>query len=272
MTGAFGLQFGIQFGTQFGVNFAGSTTPVIPGVTRDATSGIYAPATASEWTTFLAAFQVATGISVANPTVAWNFQDAAGNPTDFMGGSVVLGVNAGPTYQSPSTGWSRVGIRFTDGAASQRMFNNSGAPDPSATSTLVLCYIDFPAAAPVAARGVVTKTATTPRVAHNTTNKLQVVDGATADMANPIGSGVKPLWLQTDIPNTLSKVYSDTEEFIGTYALPAAGAFIGFAGTTPAVAGNHNYLYACEFTGTAAQLTKAQIRSLTQFLGWTVTF
>jgi hypothetical protein len=189
-----------------------------------------------------------------------------------MGGSVVLGVNAAPTYQSPSTGWSRVGIRYTDGTASQRMFNNSGAPNPGTTSTLTLAYIEFPASAPAALRGVITKTATTPRIAHNTTGKLQLVDGATSDLVNAIGTGVKLVWFLTDITNSRSAVYTETEEFIGTYALPASGSFLGFAGTTPAVAGAQNYLYAAEFAGTAAQLTKAQIRTLSTTLGWSVAF
>jgi hypothetical protein len=141
--------------------------PIVAGVTLDALLGWHAPATAAEWTLTMAA----SGLS-GNPTVAWNFQDASGSPTDFMGGGVVLGVNAAPTYQSPSSGATRVGIRFTEATAGQRMFNNSGAPNPGTTSTLVGAYIEFPAVAPAALRGVITKTATTPRVAHNTTGKL----------------------------------------------------------------------------------------------------
>lgn len=269
-----GPRVGMAVGPRVGIAVGPGADPIMPpggviaGVTRDPTSGKYAPATAGEWTLLMAAAGLATG----NPTAAWTLQDASGNPTDFMGGAVVLAANGAPTYQSPSTGWARVGIRFTDGVASQRLFNNVNAPNPATVSTLVGAYIEFPASAPAAARGLITKTGAAPRVSHNTTGKLQLVDGATSDLVNPIGTGVKLVWFLTDITASKSAVYTETEEFVGTYALPAAGAFLGLAGTTPAVSGAQNWLYTVEFSGTAAQLSKAQIRTLSTTLGWSVAF
>jgi hypothetical protein len=212
----------------------------------------------------------AAGLATGNPTVAWTLQDASGNPTDFMGGSVVLGVNAAPTYQSPVPGYSRFGIRFVDGTASQRMFNNSAAPNPALTSTLVFAVVQFPSSAPAAARGIITKTATTPRVALNTTGKLQLVDGGTSDLVNSILGATRPIMFLTQLTALASKVFTDQEKFSGTFGVPAAGAFIGFAGTAPAVAADTAFLYAAEFSGTAAELSDAQVKTLLQTLGWTI--
>lgn len=261
-----GLRIGSRVGLAVGVGEDETGAGVIAGVTRDPLSGKYAPASAAEWTKLMTAAGLATG----NPTNAWGFSEPSGNTADLVD-SQILAPGGGPAYQSPSAGWSRQGIRCTDGAANMRMSTNFGPPDPSTNSTLMMAYIELPAGAPAAARGVMAKSLTTANVSLNTTGKLRLTDGAAADVTTALPAGVRLIWHLTDITGLKSAVYTEAEEFIGTFILPGT-IFLAFGGLTPSASAGINTLYAAYFTGTAAQLTKAQIRTLSQTLGWSVAF
>ena len=264
---AIGMRIGMQVGPRVGegIGLTGDASS-IAGVTRDALSGKYVPASATEWTKLMAAANLATG----NPTDAWGFQEGSGNTLDLIGAQP-LAPGGSPTYQSSSTGWTRVGIRMTDAASNMRMGTNFGPPDPSATSTLMLAYIEMPAAAPAAARGVMAKSLTSAAVALNTTGKLRLTDGATADLTTALSAGVRLVWHLTNLTASKSAVYTEAEEFVGTFAVPGS-IFLAFGGLAPSTAAGINVLYAAYFTGAAAELTKSQIRILSQTLGWTVAF
>jgi len=265
-----GLAVGPRVGIAAGINADPIAPPpsssVIAGVTRDALSRVYCPSSPAEWTAFMAAAPLATG----NPQCAWTCQDPGGTPTDVMGGGVPLAPNAAPAFQSPVAGWARTAIRFTDGAASQRLFNNFSVPDPSLTSTLAVAIVDFPAVAPAGVRGLIAKTATTPRLALSTTGRLQLVDGATAELASSVLGGVHVLAFQTNLTAGTSKVFTDQEKFTGTFTVPAAGAFLGFGGVVPAAAAGVALLYLALFAGAAAELVDAQVKTLLQTMGFPI--
>ncbi len=256
------LRSGLRSTLRSGLNPSDSSA--IVGVTRDATSGQYFPANSTEWTTLMTAAGLATG----DPTSCWNCQEASGSIIDAFGVADLVTTPTAPSYQVGSVGYTRLGLNFTDGTANQRMFNNSTAPDPHATSTLIGAVIDFSAIAPGGTRGVITKTATGAAMEINTSGSLVLVDGGSAATATSVLGTIQLVWFQTNITASRSAIYSIYEELVGTYALPASGAFIGAGGIVPATAPGMNVLYMVEFSSTAAELTKNQLRTLSQTLGW----
>jgi hypothetical protein len=258
-----GLRSGIRSILRSGLNPA--DTNVIAGVTRDASSGIYCPASSTEWTTFLAA----AGDAAGGPACIWGFQDASLQIVDATGLATLGSVNGSPTFQSPVTGWTRTSLRFTEATAGQRAFNNATAPNPNTTSTFVLMIAEFPAVAPGGTRGVVTKvTAGGGHVDLAATGKLSLVDGATTAAANSILGGARLLAYQTDLTHSASVLYTESEKVTGTFAAPGSGNVIGFAGLFPGTAPGIAILYAVEFSGAAAERSTAQVRNLIQFLGF----
>jgi hypothetical protein len=64
---------------------------------------------------------------------------------------------------------------------------------------------------------------------------------------------------------------TDQDKLLPTFGGTMAGTLLGFGG----VAGgnqcsNMGLVYACRFSGAAAELTAAQIKTLLQTLGWTI--
>lgn len=266
-----GVKGGVRVGVAAGVSAdqlgdSLSNFPITPGVTLDAAAQKHFPATAAEWTTLLAA----AGDAAGNPTCLWTCQ-AATAPVDVIDGANLVDTPVAPTYQQAVAGYSRLGIAFVDGTANQRLLNNSTAPDPSLTSTLDLIVVKMPAAAPAAARGLLCKTFTAPRLDINTTGKLRLVDGATADLVNGLADGgVHLVWFQTNLTASASIVYTDAEKFTGTFAAPAGGPAVGFGGCNPTAPASTSLLYAARFTGAAAERTTTQLRNLSNYLRWSV--
>lgn len=257
-----GLRSGLRSALRSGLN--PSDASAIVGVTRDSASGRYFPASSTEWTLLMAAAGLATG----NPTSCWNCQEASGTIADAFGVADLAPTPTPPDYQSPVLGYTRTALRFTDSVANQRMFNNSTAPNPNSTSTLIGAVIEFSAVAPGGTRGVVTKTGTGTAIEINTAGSLLLVDGGSAATAVSVIGGIQLVWFQTNITASTSKLYTLSEELIGTFAAPASGAFIGAGGIVPATATGMGVLQMFEFSSTAAELTKNQLRALTQTLGW----
>lgn len=237
-------------------------------VDRDATSGMRVPSTATQWTDFNA-YQVAIGTANypnVSPASVWQFQQASGNSTDAIGGITCTPANW-TTFQSPVTGWTRVAIRGVDAAANSSHSNTTTAPNPSLTSTLVIAYLDFPAA-PAAQRDVFS-------VANNcdlrwaSTGKLQLVAGATATSVSSVASSVQAVALRVNNTATTITMTNLLEKLPGTYAAPQNAIRMSFGGvfvSAPAV----GYLYAMEFTGASAEMSDAGLKSLKQALGFTI--
>lgn len=236
-------------------------------VSKDATSGIRCPAGSAEWTSLMTIAGVATG----NPGSLWLDQEASGASADSIGAVTCTMDVALPAYRSAVTGWSRLALRNSDGTSLQRWFNNSTAPNPRTTSTLQFSYIEFPAAAPALQRGIMAKGgAGAQDVRLDTTGKIAFVDGATTLSTGVISNAVHPVLFLTNITNSTSKLFLDTEKITGTFVLPANGSIVGFGALSTATAAACAYLYSGEFSGAAAELTDAQVKTLMQTLGWTI--
>lgn len=235
----------------------------IPGVSRDATSLIYAPASSAEWTAFMSSIGLATG----NPSFLWLCQDASGNLADQIGGTALVPANA-PTYSNAVPGWTRVAVGTVDATANQKFQSTAAAlPDLSVTAALLLAYVGF-ASSPAAIRGVLGMGTTMSDARHDTVHPRLVSGANSATGVQTLGTQARPWVNKADVPGGANVLYTDQEKVV-----PAVGALTGKSiqlGSTGAVPASAFYLYAALFTGAAAQLTDAQVKTLLQGLGWTI--
>lgn len=261
-----GARIGATIGARIGPNVGDGTGGGggIPGVTRDASSNIYAPANATEWTALMAAAGLATG----NPASTWTCQEASGNLADAIGAVPLTQTGAGHLYQQAVAGWTRKAVQCVDGTAGQKWLNTTTAPNPGTTDVLLLAYVAVPVASPAAVRDVCGHAAAAD-CRFNTTGRLRAIFGASADLVNDPRGRVMPVLVKIDNTGSISAIYTDQEKFIGTYATPASASMVYLGGQTAAASGAA-YLYAAEFTGGAARLSDAQAKTLLQTLAWTI--
>lgn len=261
-----GLQIGappgLSIGPRIGLTRTSSViaSSGISGVTRDTASQWYFPANATEWTAFMAAAGLATG----NPVTTHNCQEAAGTLTDAFGLANLTVGGTGHLYQQSVAGFTRLAVTTIDATVGQKWINSTTAPDPNAVSTLWLAAIRFPAVAPAAARDLMANAAALDcRI--SATGKLTVVNGAsTAGTANPLG-GVHLVAVQHNITASTFIGFSDQEKITGTFAANAANPMFVLGGQTTS-AGDVGYLWEAEFSGAAAELSSAQMKTLFQTL------
>lgn len=258
---AAGVRCGIAAGISadpFGAPVAGSS---IPGVTRDAASGWYFPATAAEWTAFMAAAGLATG----NPTTTHNCQEASGNLADSVDSVILTQTGAGHLYQQSVAGFTRKAIATVDGTVGQKWINSTTAPDPALVSTIWLAVVRFPAGAPVAARDIMANAATLDCRIAASTGRIQIANsGTVTGTANPLG-GVHLIALQHNITAAAFTGFTDQEKIAGVFATNTTNPMFVLGGQTIA-AGDLGYLYEAEFAGAAAELSSAQMKTLVQTL------
>jgi hypothetical protein len=249
---------------------SGSSNPMA-GVTQDATSFKYTPSSSAEWTTTLTAAGIATG----NPSALWLMQEAAGNLADSIGAFTLTA--SALAYQQTVTGWTRKAISMADGGGAGALNNAGTIGDVGVNSGLLLLYVAV-TATPAATRDVCGMGgSTTFRGAQVTTGpayKATPNDGsATATGAANPSTTVRPVLVRI---NRTAGVWSVTtnQEIVtpSPYTAPpnvAAAVFLGSAlTTTPAM----QIAYGACFRGAAAELSDAQVRTLLQGLGWTVSW
>lgn len=260
-----GLVAGLRVGLAVGVSEDPITAPapsggLIPGVTRDAASGWYFPASAAEWTALMSFAGLATG----NPSSVHPCQEAAGNLADSIGAVTLTVTGAGHLYQQPVAGFSRLAATTVDATAGQKWINTTTAPNPNTVSTGWLCCVRFPAANPAAVRDLVSNAAAMDsRI--TSTGKLSIINGATTNgTANPIGT-VQWVYIQHDLTASTWLAYTLQEKITGTFAAMVSNPSFMVGGQTT-VAGDVGYLYDALFGGVPAELSTAQVRTLLQTL------
>lgn len=255
------LRSGLRSALRSGLNPSDAANPMA-GVSRDAISGIYVPANATEWAIAMAA----AGIGSGGPGSLWLMQEASGNLADSIGGVTLTQTGAGHLYQQAVSGWARLAVQTVDGTSGQKWINSTTANNPATTDTLLLAYLGVPAGIPAAARDVMVK-ATADDLRFNTTGKLRFTGGSSSDLTTDNRGTVIAAAIQVDNTNSVSACYTSSDKFVATYALPASGAFTGFGGQTTLASGMQ-YLMGAEFGGIAARLTSTQIKALLTTLGW----
>lgn len=264
-----GLRVGLNVGPRVGIAVGASENEIAPpapggiaGVTEDPTNANYYPANAAEWTLFMAAI----GLSTGNPSSVWNLQEASGNAADSIGG-VALTANSITLYRQPVPGASRLCIRGVDGTANSNLRNITTAPNPSLTSCLLLAFVDLPTT-PAAIRDMIAL-ATNSDVRYNTTGKLRLFAGANADLLNAPGASQRWIALRSNLTLTTVTAFTDQEKFPGTWVLPTNASHVALGGDNASMPAA-GFAYACEFTGAAAEMTDAQVKTLLQGLGATI--
>lgn len=260
-----GLSAGVRCGIAAGISADPFGAPVaggsIPGVTRDAASGWYFPASAAEWTAFMAAIGLGTG----NPTTTHNCQEASGNLADSIDSVALTQTGAGHLYQQTVAGFTRKAVTTVDGTVGQKWINSTTAPDPALVSTIWLAAIRFPAVAPAAARDLMANAATLDCRLAGTTGRLQIANsGTTTGTANHLG-GTHLVAVQHNITATTFTGFTTLEKITGTFATNTTNPMFVLGGQTAAAA-DAGYLWEAEFASTAAELSSAQMKTLFQGL------
>lgn len=269
-----GARIGARVGTAIGTGadpIAGGGANPMAGVTQDAASGKYFPATLTEWQTTLSV----AGAS-GDPSAAHLMQDAAGPIADALG-TLTLTVTGAPTFQAAVTGYTRKKISngVGDGNTMRLDTANAALPDISTTSFLALVVADMPTAAPGATRNMIEMGTNATRAAceffvTGGTNLARSVANTQAGAADP-KSAVHLMWLQVDRTNSTVKVFTDQEVVTVTFGGTMAGKnYSLFAVSGGQAAASMGYLYDTLFYGAAAEKTQAQIKAISQTLGWTI--
>ncbi len=260
------MRIGPRIGLRIGLSIGPEGGDPMAGVSQDATRGVYVPATDAEWTIAMAA----AGISSGNPMAAWLMQ-AAADPTPDEIADADLTTTGSVAFQQTVTGWDRDAVEIGDVGGFNAIINNTDAdlPDVSATSALVLAYIQI-TGAPAADRGVLccgdmraTVTSTLLPKIGNGTN--------TGTGGSSVTDAVRPWVLQQNRTASTSELFTDLEKVSATFAESGATKRVFFGGAFDPAPGM-KMLYGALFKGAAAELTDAQIRTLLETLGWTVSW
>lgn len=262
-----GVRVGIMGGSRngSGVDQIAPQGPSVPSITADAISGKLIPQSSTEWSALLSSAGISTGI----PTSLWKCQEASGSLADSIG-SNALASSGTPGYATSIPGWASEAVTFSDGSSDQ--FNNSlSVPDPATNSLLLLAYAYVinnlnGDRLLIVMGGSTFIWAYTLEAGH-----YELYDnGVTAiGSASPFDGTVHPVLLKYDITNLVCTLYTDSDKMTAAIFTPfiGKGVYLGSNATPPA-----GILYASLFSGSAAELSDAQVRSLLQAMGWAVSW
>lgn len=251
------------------------TDPLVPtssgyaGVSRDATSGIYVPASSTEWTTFIAA----AGLSISVPDSLWLCQEASGNLADSIG---ALSLTAGgtPGYQASVTGWTRKAVTSADGSTSAFLRAAASGPNPSTTSSLWVWLVEY-ASTPAANRvvfGLATTSTAECYASILSTNvpRIRVAGVNTNGAAAASGAGVKPWAIILDRAGSRANLYTPNEAVTGTYSGALTDSAKGYGDLVTTTAGA-SVVYGFMMSGAKAEAaTNGVIKACLQAMGFTI--
>lgn len=239
----------------------------IAGVSRDATNLNYYPASSGEWTLLMSA----AGIGSGNPTSVWLAQEASGSLVDSIGSVTLDQAGTAPSYRQSIAGATRLGVRWADNSINSAMLNTTTAPVPSTTSRFQLAYLDFPAAPP--GNREVMRTANDQALSWRISDGiLRIITSGAVVGSVPLVSTVGWVGLRANVTAGTITAFSEQEKFSGTFTASNTNRFtdLGGQGGAGGPASAIGYAYACLFTGAAAELSDAQVKTLLQTLGATI--
>jgi len=252
-----GILLGIRSSIRSGVNPSLSGNP-LAGVSQDATSSKYVPATSGEWTT------LAGVAGVSAPSFGWGMQDASGALAASVGSVTLASEGSRQAYQQTVAGWSRKGIQSkADGWLS----SDASFPDISTTSQTLLVY------AKVASSGTTTTDvtyhgglATAGRATDNAAKHLVPMSISTAGTAgaSDVTGAVRPIVVMVNRTSSTVRVFTDQEKLtVALGAVTGKGIYI----TGGLLGDDITYLLGACW---ATDMTDAQVKTLLQTLGWTI--
>lgn len=240
--------------------------------TLDAASGKGVPVSATEWT----AVRAAAGLS-GTAQHLYLCQEASGNLTDTIGGVTLTAANS-PEYNVALSGWTRTGCGETTVGGSVISFSSTSAslPDLSAVSGLWLLYISLTATPDATREVTVLANGASARYVMATTSPLYQ-GNVSADASSPYngasnpGTAVRPLVIMSNRSLSQTTFYTDQEVITTTWSNPAgAGKLLGWGSIAAGASAPIVVAYATLFTGSDAELSTANVKTLLQTLGWTI--
>lgn len=262
-TGTIGLSATANPAVGFTDTSATDTLTVTSALTVDGTSGKGVPANAAEWT--------GLGLTCSH---LYLLQEPSGNAADSVGSTALPATNVA-VYQYAVPSWTRDAMLLSPESGDRRL-NATGSPwpDKSVTSQMLFMYWERSGLAgsewniaSLGGGGSLVEARIT------ASEFLKIVSGAnSATGAVDYGNEVAiPLIIQFDKTNSVQRLITHQEILTPTYTTPGSpnGLWLGAAGVNVASGG---YLYAAEFEGASAELTRTQLKTLLQDLGWTVTW
>lgn len=256
---------------QIGIGDPSGVNP-LSTVAQDATSLIYVPANASQWSTLLNVAGVGTG----GPSSLWLCQEAAGNLADSIGAITLTAAGTGLGYQAAQTGWTRKGVSFTDGNTGHFTAAAGTGPNPATTSVLWIAFVDL-TTAPAGTRDIISAggAAAASQVCAQliSTSKFRgkCLSNTSDGLANPITPGVIPVVIRYNRTAGTVAVYSDADKTLPTYGAGATDGAKGL-GATQLTSAAMRIVYACVFSGAAAELSDAQIKTILQTMGFIISW
>lgn len=241
----------------------------MPVVTRDATSGIWYPATAAEVTSLY------SGRGIGAPVHGYLCQEAAGNLADFIGAVPLVKFNA-PQYQVAFPGHTRKAIGY-NANNDCHFYSPVTANDVGDITNVSSSVLIFGAAAnslgsapPTQVKNMVNlgSGANARNFQWSATSKYQIAGGggqATGTGTATPGVGVHGAIVEVNRTGTALVVQDDQETISPTYTAPAAGTAylsigpdaVGDAGQTLTLVG-----YMLMWAGANAEFTAAQRASI----------
>lgn len=270
MSVLFSNKFGVQFGNTFGNSLG---PPPIPGVTLDAASGKYYPASAAEFTLFNAANSGVTNFPTSfTPTELWNCQDTSPNNLAGAIAALALTVAGTPAYRQSTAGMTRLSVNITATTVQAFTIGIGGGFDLSANS--VTWFGDVATTGtPGGNRNVLTLSndATGMRIDHNTANKLilTVGGGTFTSVATYTLAGFYPLVLVYNKTASTVTLYTNQEILVGTFitlvdGIKGIGAVQGNGDPTS------KFTWLGAVSGATAEITTNNVRAWLQSRGWTI--
>lgn len=261
-----GLQ-SIHVGPRIGPGIGGGSTGSggIAGVTRDALSSVYSPASAGEWTILMSAAGVATG----NPSAVYLMQEASGNLADSVGTFTLTAAGTGLLYAQAIAGWTRLGIGTTSGATGVFANVDIGLPNILTNSLAILVYampttlgvVRDIAGGGAAATKICGQTSATSGFAR----VLSVGNNAAGSVS--MSGTVHPWLVVCNRTASTATLYTDLEKISPTFGNTMAGQSIT-VGNFINGGSTCRYLYGAAFFNAAAEFSSAQAKTILTTLGW----
>lgn len=258
-----GYRFAAKIATipnAFDADWTGTPPPPITW-TVDGTSNIGVPADATEWDDVMAAVGVITG----GPDNLWSFQQASSPLSDAIGSENFAVTGAGSSYQQAVTGWTRTAWKLTDGGSTY-----AGTPSnvASTTSSLLLLYVAV-TSTPAAARTIAYLGGGDLRVNTTPNYSFKPSGQATVTGTEAHGTTVHPLVIKIDVTGAVTAVYTDLEKLTLSHGVGTSPTYLG---AVSGLSADARYLYGARWLGSAAEISAADIKSMLETLGWTVSW
>jgi RHS repeat-associated protein len=223
-------------------------------VTRDATSGWFVPANATEWTNLL------TGSGIPNPTNLWGCQETSGNLGDSIG-SAPLAPFGFVSYANSVSGWSRTAVHF--GGGSTAYFQSSASICNPATTACTALGIMRLEGVPPSNTGdfMVMGDANGARAMYVVISSVaylkELWDSAnSATTPYSTDSLFHPFILVSDPANSTTTLQNDTVSVIPTWAAGTSASGVISIGGAVDGADQMSCVYLAEWSGTALNSTQ----------------